>query len=41
MEYDKLSFPEAIEELAGRLGLDVPREAVEPARQRRQHHAAL
>jgi DNA primase len=27
MEYDKLSFPEAIEELAGRLGLDVPREA--------------
>jgi DNA primase len=27
MEYDKLSFPEAIEELAGRLGVDVPREA--------------
>ena len=27
MEYDKLRFPEAIEELAGRLGLDVPREA--------------
>jgi DNA primase len=27
MEYDKLSFPEAIEDLAGRLGLDVPREA--------------
>src|SRR6187401_3112136 len=27
MEYNKLSFPEAIEELAGRLGLDVPREA--------------
>jgi DNA primase len=27
MEYDKLSFPEAIEELAGRLGLEVPREA--------------
>jgi DNA primase len=27
MEYDKLSFPEAIEELAGRLGMDVPREA--------------
>ena len=25
MEYDKLSFPEAIEELASRLGLDVPR----------------
>jgi DNA primase len=27
MEYDKLSFPEAIEELAGRVGVDVPREA--------------
>jgi DNA primase len=27
MEYDKLSFPEAIEELAGRLGLDIQREA--------------
>ncbi len=26
MQYDKLSYPEAIEELAGRLGLDVPRE---------------
>jgi DNA primase len=30
MEYDKLSFPEAIEELAGRLGLDVPRESSQP-----------
>jgi DNA primase len=27
MNYDKLSFPEAIEELANRLGVDVPREA--------------
>jgi DNA primase len=27
MEYDKLSFPEAIEELAGRVGVDVSREA--------------
>lgn len=26
MEYDRLSFVEAVEELAGRLGLDVPRE---------------
>ena len=26
MSYDRLSFPEAIEELAGRLGLEVPRE---------------
>jgi len=31
MEYDKLSFPEAIEELASRLGLDVPREAGAPS----------
>ncbi len=27
MEYDRLSFPEAVEELASSLGLDVPREA--------------
>ncbi|WP_163558520.1 DNA primase [Halomonas sp. NO4] len=26
MEYDRLSFPEAVEQLAGRLGLEVPRE---------------
>ncbi|SDJ48461.1 DNA primase [Billgrantia gudaonensis] len=26
MEYDRLSFPEAVERLAGRLGLEVPRE---------------
>src|SRR5688572_25237911 len=26
MEYDRMSFPEAIEDLAGRLGLEVPRE---------------
>ena len=26
MNYDRLSFPEAIEDLAGRLGLEVPRE---------------
>lgn len=30
MEYDKLSFVEAVEELASRLGLDVPREAGGP-----------
>ena len=41
MEYDKLTFPEAIEELAGRLGLDVPREAARPARHCRQHRTAL
>ncbi len=27
MEFDRLSFPEAVEDLAGRLGLEVPREA--------------
>jgi DNA primase len=27
MEFDRLSFPEAVEELAGSLGLEVPREA--------------
>ena len=27
MEYDRLSFPEAVEELAGSMGLEVPREA--------------
>jgi DNA primase len=27
MEYDRLSFPEAVEELAGSLGLEVPQEA--------------
>jgi DNA primase len=26
MQYDQLSFPEAVEELAGRMGLEVPRE---------------
>lgn len=38
MEYDKLSFPEAVEQLAGRLGLDVPREGGDDpkARQREQ-----
>ncbi|QHD50731.1 DNA primase [Vreelandella aquamarina] len=32
MEYDKLPFPEAVEQLAGRLGLDVPREGVDDPR---------
>jgi DNA primase len=27
MEHDKLSFPEAVEELAGAVGLEVPKEA--------------
>ncbi len=30
MEYDRLPFPEAVEELAGRLGLPVPHEAGHP-----------
>lgn len=30
MEFDRLSFPEAVEDLAGRLGLEVPREGGTP-----------
>lgn len=33
-EYDRLSFPEAVEELARRAGLEVPREATTVVRQR-------
>ena len=37
MEYDKLPFPEAVEQLAGRIGLDVPREgADDPRAQQRE-----
>ncbi|MGP8289607.1 DNA primase [Vreelandella zhanjiangensis] len=37
MEYDKLPFPEAVEQLAGRLGLEVPREgADDPRAQQRE-----
>ncbi|SDO16046.1 DNA primase [Halomonas shengliensis] len=32
MEYDKLRFPEAVEQLAGRLGLEVPREGADDPR---------
>ncbi|AQU83299.1 MULTISPECIES: DNA primase [unclassified Halomonas] len=32
MEYDKLPFPEAVEQLAGRLGLEVPREGADDPR---------
>ena len=32
MEHDHLSFPEAVEDLAARVGLEVPREDREPAR---------
>ena len=37
MEYDKLPFPEAVEQLAGRLGIEVPREgADDPRAQQRE-----
>lgn len=37
MEYEKLPFPEAVEQLAGRLGIDVPREgADDPRAQQRE-----
>ncbi|TVP47370.1 MAG: DNA primase, partial [Halomonas sp.] len=37
MEYDKLPFPEAVEQLAGRLGIEVPREgADDPGAQQRE-----
>jgi DNA primase len=32
MEYDKLPFPEAVEQLAGRLGIEVPREGSDDPR---------
>jgi len=32
MEYDKLRFPEAVEQLAGRLGMEVPREGADDPR---------
>ncbi|MDY7115487.1 DNA primase [Halomonas sp. SSL-5] len=32
MEYDKLRFPEAVEQLAGRLGIEVPREGADDPR---------
>jgi DNA primase len=31
MEHDRMAFPEAVEELASRLGLEIPREAGSPA----------
>ncbi|MCL7929491.1 DNA primase [Halomonas llamarensis] len=34
MEYDKLPFPEAVEQLAGRMGVDVPREGADDPRER-------
>src|SRR4030095_2547587 len=41
MEHDKLTFPEAVEDLAARLGLDVPHEAGNaPASARRVDEAS-
>jgi DNA primase len=37
MDYEHLSFPEAIEELAGTVGLEVPREAVSQVDHKPQH----
>ena len=41
MEYDRLPFPEAVEDLAGRLGLTVPHEATATwqSRMRRRRRA--
>ncbi|WP_447556598.1 DNA primase [Vreelandella sp. EE22] len=36
MEYDKLPFPEAVEQLAARQGLDVPREGADDPRERKR-----
>ena len=36
MEYDGLSFVEAVESLAGQYGMDVPREKISPAQQKAQ-----
>ncbi|MDP1465836.1 hypothetical protein Q6331_29485, partial [Klebsiella pneumoniae] len=36
MEYDRLNFPEAVEELAKLAGVDVPHEETRPADQQRE-----
>ncbi len=36
MEYDRLGFPEAVEQLAGRLGMEVPREGADDPRAQAQ-----
>jgi DNA primase len=40
MDYDRMSFPEAIEDLAGRLGLEVPREGGVHAAPKRMDESA-
>ena len=44
MEYDRLNFPEAVEQLAGRVGMEVPKEddaQAEKSRQRRERAVTL
>jgi DNA primase len=41
MDYDRMSFPEAIEDLAGRLGLEVPREGGDNSAPRRVDEGAF
>ncbi|MDF1780205.1 MAG: DNA primase [Alcanivoracaceae bacterium] len=41
MEYERLSFPEAVEQLANRVGMDVPKEEGPRAEQSRQHRDRL
>src|SRR6185312_6921834 len=41
MEHDRMAFPEAVEELAGRLGLEVPREAGSQSPQARRNSDSL
>jgi len=41
MEHDRMAFPEAVEELAGRLGLEVPHEGGSPAAQARRNSDSL
>ncbi|WP_226664651.1 DNA primase [Microbulbifer aggregans] len=39
MEYDRLPFPEAVEKLAGSLGIEVPREQLAPGQIKRQQES--
>ena len=41
MEYDQLSFPEAVESLAGGAGIEVPREESKAAARKQSEHAQL
>ena len=41
MEYDQLSFPEAVESLAGAAGIEVPREESKAAARKQSEHAQL